>query len=283
MKSALFLGAGVFQDGYQTTSFDGLRGAGRCLRWTFGLFGVAALALAGVPPLAGFWSKDAIDAATLASPWVALFAPLAIAGTALTATYLARMLRLLWRGDAEAATVPGLSWMTAGLLLLTLLAATLGLVLRPLAGLVGAGLPESTTGVVLGSLATAAGLIIGWYCPVARLLGPLRAPAEAGFRIGNGWLDAAVRPALALASISNALDGALDGVGLGTARLAVDVSRVTRALDERGLDRLIFGLVGQVRALGGRARRLQSGLVYRELVVAGAGAALAVVALLVLR
>jgi len=80
MKSALFLGAGVFQDGYQTTSFDGLRGAGRCLRWTFGLFAVAALALAGVPPLAGFWSKDAIDAATLASPWVALFAPLAIAG-----------------------------------------------------------------------------------------------------------------------------------------------------------------------------------------------------------
>jgi NADH-quinone oxidoreductase subunit L len=309
MKSALFLGAGVFQHGYRTTSFDGLRGAGRRLRWPFALFALAALALAGVPPLAGFWSKDAIDAATLASPWAALFAPLAIVGTALTAIYIARMLRLLWRGEAEAATVPGLSWMMVGLLLLALVAATLGLALRPLADLLGAELPESSTSMALGGLATVAGLLIGWFVPAARLLGPLRAWAEAGFRIGNGWLDVAVRPALVLAAIGNALDGALHDVGLSAGRAVLHVARgpavavdgllyagslatgeaglelawATRALDERGLDGLIFGLVGEVRALGDRARRLQSGLVYRELVVAAAGAALAALVLLVLR
>ena len=230
----------------------------------------------GVPPLAGFWSKDAIDAATLVSPWRAVFAPLAIVGTALTATYVARMLRLLWRGEAEARTMPGLSWMGAGLLALAVLAVTLGLALRPLADLMGTELPESITSIVLGSLATAAGLIVGWFCPVARLLGPLRAWAETGFRVGNGWLDAAVRPALVLAAMGNALDRALHDVGPGAGRAVLDVAHgpavtvdellyagslatgdaglalawASRALDERGLD-IDHGDVGSDRQCGG--------------------------------
>src|SRR5258708_27150553 len=103
MKSSLFLGAGIFQRAYETTSLDGLRGAGRRLTSAFTLFALAALALAGMPPLAGFWSKDAIDAATLASPLAAVLAPSAIAGTLLTGIYMARALRLLWFGEARPA------------------------------------------------------------------------------------------------------------------------------------------------------------------------------------
>ena len=59
------------------------------------------LALAGVPPLAGFWSKDAIIAATFESPYAWLLFPLALIGTALTGIYVARALRLLWKGEAQ--------------------------------------------------------------------------------------------------------------------------------------------------------------------------------------
>ncbi|MBA3416980.1 MAG: NADH-quinone oxidoreductase subunit L, partial [Chloroflexia bacterium] len=85
MKSSLFLGAGVFQRARGSTAFADLRGAGRERRWTFAGFALAGLALAGVPPLAGFFSKDAILAAVFASLHVWLLAPLALAGTFLTA------------------------------------------------------------------------------------------------------------------------------------------------------------------------------------------------------
>jgi NADH-quinone oxidoreductase subunit L len=309
MKSALFLGAGVFQHGYHSTGFDALRGVGHRLRWSFALFAIAGLALAGVPPLSGFWAKDAIVAATLASPWAAVFAPLALVGSVLTGTYVAAMLRQLWLGDAESTTVPGLQWMFAGLLLMTVLSATVGLALGPLAELFGAELPENLISMVLGTLAAATGLLIGWFAPAVRWLGPLRGWAESGFRIRNGWLDVAVRPAIALSSVCNALDGLLLGASLGVGRSALKLAggpamatdrrlyasslaagdaglglaQATRAFDERGIDGLIFRLVRNLRTLGGRARRLQSGLVYRELLVATAATALAILVVLMTR
>ena len=68
IKSTLFLGAGVFQHDRDSTDMDAVAGAGRARPLVLSAFAVAAVALAGIPPLAGFFSKDAILAAALAAP-----------------------------------------------------------------------------------------------------------------------------------------------------------------------------------------------------------------------
>ncbi len=60
-KALLFLAAGSVMHALageiDLRNFGGLR---RRLPWTYAMFLVGALALAGIPPLAGFWSKDTI-------------------------------------------------------------------------------------------------------------------------------------------------------------------------------------------------------------------------------
>ncbi len=299
MKSALFLGAGVFQHARDATAFDELGGVGRRHPWAYGGFAIAGLALAGVPPLAGFWSKDAILAATFASPHRAAFAPLAILGTALTGAYVARALRLLWRGAGRDEPVVGLAPMGAALAGLAALAATLGVAFRPLQDLLGVTLPEGTVALVVGLVAATAGLALGWGVPVDRFPAPARAWAAAGFRLGDGLGGLVVAPTLALAltldGLDRRLDGAVRGVGRGAlaaaaAARALDtgahaaiggvgwaslaLARATRRTDERGIDRLIAALVRATRDLGARVRRLQSGLVHRQLALAAGGALL---------
>ncbi|MBA3306620.1 MAG: NADH-quinone oxidoreductase subunit L, partial [Thermoleophilaceae bacterium] len=126
MKSSLFLGAGVFQHARGSTEFDDLGGVGRDRRLAFYGCVISGLALAGVPPLSGFFSKDAIIAASFDSPYAALFGPLALAGTLLTGAYVARAARLLWRGEGRSESVSGARWMGAALAALVALAATLG-------------------------------------------------------------------------------------------------------------------------------------------------------------
>jgi NADH-quinone oxidoreductase subunit L len=283
MKSSLFLGAGSFQHAYETTSLDGLTGAGRRLKPTFALFALAAFALVGVPPLAGFWSKEAIEAATLSSPLAAVLAPMGIAGTLLTGIYMARALRLLWFGEPRPAVVTASGWMLGGLLILATLSLVLGPALRPMVNFLGGELPESSAGLVLGLTATVAGLLIGWFTPAIHLPGSLRASAEVGFRVGAGWLDFAVRPALVVAGRGNRLEAVLNAAVLDVGTAALGMAWATRQLDERGIDALISELVTSVRALGERARRLQSGLVFRELALAGAGIAAAATVLLIWR
>ena len=275
MKSSLFLGAGVFQHARGSTAFDDLRGAGRERRWTFAGFALAGLALAGVPPLAGFWSKDAILAATFESPNARLLAPLALAGTLLTAVYVGRALGLLWRGEGEAGEpVAGAGWMGAGLAALVVLAGTLGLAVGPLAGLLGEEVPKDLLLAGLGVVLALAGLPLGWFVPAGRLLGPLRGPAERGFRFGGGFDWLVGRPAMTAARALDALDQSIHAVVLGLGWASLAVADATRAADERGIDGLIRALVRGTRALGDRARTVQSGLVHKELLLAALGGAL---------
>lgn len=301
MKSALFLGAGVFQRARGSTQLADLRGVGRARRLAFLGFVVAGLALAGVPPLSGFWSKDAILAASFSSPYAPFLAPLALAGTLLTGLYVARALRLLWRGEPQAdEPVAGARWMEAGFTILVTLAALLGLALPPVGDLLGGRLPEETLLVAaLGLVAALIGLAFGWVLPASRLLGPLFGLAERGFRVGGGFDGLVARPAFALARGLDALDrgihGAVLGVGslglavarvadalsdavharvLGVGRLGLGLASVSRTTDERAIDGLIAALVRGTRQLGARARTLQTGLVHRELLLAAVGGAL---------
>lgn len=281
MKSALFLGAGVFQRARASTSFADLGGAGREQSLAYAGFAVAGLALVGVPPLSGFFSKDAVIAASFESPYAAVLAPLALAGTLLTAIYVARALRLLGRGSGEGEPVPGLRWMGAGYAALVALAAASGLAGEPLSRLLGEEMPQSLASAVPALLLALGGLLLGWYLPAGRLLGPVREAAERGFRVRGGFDGLVARPAFALACGADRLDRGIHTGVLGAGKASLDVARIARMTDEMGIDRLIDSLVRGFRGLGGEARRLQSGLVHRELLLAVAGVALILVSLTV--
>jgi len=301
MKAALFLGAGIFQHALDSTVFAELRGVGRAYPRVFILFALAGLALAGVPPLAGFWSKDPIEAATMESPLGAFLFPLALVGLLLTGAYVARALRLLWQGSAQRRPVPGMAWMLVGLAGVSLLATFLGPALVPTAQFVGGRLPTNVSSQLLG--------FAGWSGLTDRLAAPIASPAARGFRVGDGWIDVAVRPALALARAADRLDLSLYdtsvsagriGLGLATGPLAradalverlvlavgsdgLLLARASRRFDEVDLDGLIGQLVRATQLLGERVRRLQTGFVSRELLLAASGAAVILVLALAAR
>ena len=284
MKSTLFLAAGVFQHERGSTAFCELEGAGRDRKAAYAAFAIAGLALAGVPPLSGFFSKDAILAAAFDSRYAAALLPLALAGTLLTGLYVGRALRLLrGRATEESAYAPrplrGRVWMYAGLFALALAAAVLGVGAGPVSGVLGEELPESLVVAAGGLLLGIAGLAGGWLVPVGRLLGPLREPAARGFRLAGGFDWLLARPALAVAAAADRADAGLHlGVtAIGQAALAL--ADASRATDDAGIDRAIASLVRGARELGGRARLLQSGLIHRELALATIGGALILVVL----
>ena len=282
MKSTLFLGAGVFQHARGSTQLADLEGVGRARRLTFLGFAVAGLALAGVPPLSGFWSKDAILAASFSSPYAPFLAPLALAGTLLTGLYVARALRGLWHGEGGSQTVAGIGWMGVGFAVLAALAALLGLALPPVADLLGIEPPEESLLVAaLGLVAALIGLAVGWAFPTSRLLGPLTGFAGRGFRVGGGFDSLVARPALALARTLDALDRGIHAGVLAVGSAALALANASRATDEKGIDGLIAALVRGTRDLGSRVRKLQTGLVHKELLLAAVGGALVFALLIV--
>ncbi len=266
IKSGLFLGAGVFQHSRESTALTALRGVGRQHPRVFAGFVLAALALAGIPPLSGFFSKDAIIAASLTAPGAAWLAPLALAGTLLTGAYMARALAHLWRGSGTP-TRPdnALTWMGAGMAVLVTLAAVLGAAFPALEKLLDVHMPESAIAPLLGLSAALAGLLLGWFLPEQRLLGPLLPWAQRGFVIAGGMDTLILGPVLATARLCNTVEQGLYAAGLAVARATMRIGRGSRSTDEAGIDGLIFGLARTAVATGLRARRLQSGLIHREL------------------
>src|SRR6185503_17934805 len=96
-KALLFLGAGSVihaMGGEQDITKMG--GLGKKMRITYITFFIACLAIAGIPPFAGFFSKDEILAETFVnSP---LLYGIGLAGALLTAFYMFRLLALTFTG-----------------------------------------------------------------------------------------------------------------------------------------------------------------------------------------
>lgn len=299
IKSSLFTGAGVFQHGRGGTDMEALKGAGRDRPRVFAGFALAALALSGIPPLSGFFSKDAIIAAALDAPGAAWLAPLALLGTLLTGAYMARALHVLWRGERQAREIAGLTWMGVGLAGLVALAITLGAAFPALVKMLDVRLPESTLAPALGLGAALTGLALGWFVPVPRLLGPLLPWARNGFAVAGGFDKILLGPALATAQACDRLDRRIYRTALaigqsarriGTAferlertfyeavlavgRINMRIGFASKKTDEEGIDGLVFGLAHTTVALGARARLLQSGLIHRELALTLAGVGL---------
>jgi NADH-quinone oxidoreductase subunit L len=101
-KAGLFLGAGsvmhAMNDEVNMRRYGGLRTA---LPITFATFGLGYLAIIGVPPLAGFFSKDGIIEAALGSGGAKgiILGGAAILGAGITAFYMTRVMLMTFFGD----------------------------------------------------------------------------------------------------------------------------------------------------------------------------------------
>ncbi len=182
---------------------------------------------------------------------------------------MARALTVLWQGPTRAARGDGtgLAFMGAGMGVLVGLAVVLGAGFGPLERLLEAEISTSLWAVVLGLGAALTGLLLGWRLSPRDLLGPLLGWAQGGFAIAGGMDGLVLRPALALARTCNAFETGLYNFVLAVGRASMRIGRATRITDEAGIDGAIFGLARATVETGSRARRLQSGLIHRELAI----------------
>ncbi|MDD5703957.1 MAG: NADH-quinone oxidoreductase subunit L, partial [Dehalococcoidales bacterium] len=99
-KALLFLGSGSVNHATGTFDMREMGGLRKAMPWTFVLFVIGSLSLAGIWPLAGFWSKDEVLAAALENQPV-LFA-LAIITVFMTSFYMFRVVFLTFGGESRA-------------------------------------------------------------------------------------------------------------------------------------------------------------------------------------
>ena len=96
-KALLFLGSGSLIHAVHSNNMSEMGGMRKFMPTTFWTFMVGSAALAGIPPLAGFWSKDEIING--ASHGYELFMIVGLAGAAMTAAYMTRACYLIFWGE----------------------------------------------------------------------------------------------------------------------------------------------------------------------------------------
>jgi len=244
-KALLFLGAGsvihALNGEQDMNKMGGLR---KALPVTFATMSIAWLAISGLPPLAGFWSKDEILATTFErGGWFVLLWALGLITAGLTAFYMSRMMFLTfwtkprWDEGVEPHESPAV--MTVPLVALAGLTAVGGLVNTPfrlslehflepafeLAHLAHA--PEAGVQWVL-AIAAIAVAVAGILYAYRRYIGPAELPdesgsrwemIEAGYRVDDAYGNLLVLPGKAASMVTaftvdaRIVDGAVNGAG----------------------------------------------------------------------
>jgi NADH-quinone oxidoreductase subunit L len=280
-KALLFLGAGALIHAVHSNNMTEMGGLRRPMPTTFWTFLVGSLALAGIPPLAGFWSKD--ELITLA--WhghPVLFATL-LATAVITAFYMTRAVALTFFGDYRGQGHPHEApvSMTGPLVALAAATVVVGFVGAPLLGApfnewvffeephVG----EFFYGIALVSVAAAAvGIALGWRLYGTRRerdpmlqLGPVTTVLEKRYYMDDFYMNGIILPVRDRVSSAvnwtnqRVLDGAVNGAGA----LARGVSRLVAWFDRRVIDGAVNGAAGTAGFTGGLLRYVQSGNVQR--------------------
>jgi NADH-quinone oxidoreductase subunit L len=265
-KALLFLAAGCVIHAVGSNSIALMGGLRRALPVTFWCFTVGLAALAGVPPFAGFWSKDAVVAAAFdargrgpAAGWVDWLVWLTALVTVLvTAWYATRLWLRTFFGPARGGGHPHEAGpvMLAPVVVLAVPAALLGLAgLAPaFAHRLGAAAPVHVNAATIPPLVClVAGVLLGWALwrrdPAAD---PALALGRAAPVFANAfYLDAVqhaavVRPVLRLAALArrydaSLVDGAVEATGRRTVSMGGAVGRWHRAALPRAAATVLGG------------------------------------------
>jgi len=240
-KALLFLGAGIVIHHFHTNDVFRMGGLFRQRPWVGGAFLVATLALAGVWPLPGFFSKEAVLGAVLDAHLSVPFLML-IATSFLTAFYMFRVVFLTFFGHAHAEhhehPAPPIA-MDAVCRALAVLTLALGL----RAALTGHH-AEGPAWLPWISLAWAvAGIVLAWTVYQARAVDPAR-------------LSAALAPIDILARRRYFLDAIFAGA---YRFLLLGLSQVIGWVDRYVVDGVLNALSAGALRAGDTLRRLQTG------------------------
>ncbi len=233
-KALLFLGSGSVIHATETQDLHEMGGLARKMPVTAVTWIVGAAALAGVPPLAGFFSKDEILTAVLkdapVAGWLLLLAAL------LTAVYITRATWLAFFGDARGehhAHESGPA-MAIPLVLLAIAAAGLGFAGAPVMKLLGVepealAIPIAITSAVIALVGIAIGWVVWRRGPQAdasaeSLQPDMWAQMCAAFNVDAVYLGlagGAVAMARYLARVvdNDFIDGAAEGLGVASQRV----------------------------------------------------------------
>ncbi|HEU4675935.1 MAG TPA: NADH-quinone oxidoreductase subunit L [Motilibacteraceae bacterium] len=305
-KALLFLAAGAVMHELGTALMQDMGGLRRAMPVTAATTAVGLGALAGVPPLAGFWSKDAVlaaaeDRAVHGGPvphwvgWLVLVAGLLTVG--LTAAYATRVWLRAFAGPRRGASpvheAPGL--MRWPLVLLAVPTVLLGLLALPgwLTRAVGfdAPVPPGTAlTFVWGQAPSTPEAQVRVPGAAGAALAPSAATAAVGLLLllagaGAVWAvwrrDPSADPALALGRVRPVLARAF-GVDAVYDRLIVRpvdaLARLVVTGDRDVVDAYVRGAGRGAVLLGGLLRGGRSGSVQRYLTVLLAGAVVVAVA-----
>ncbi|MCF0215108.1 MAG: NADH-quinone oxidoreductase subunit L [Fibrobacteraceae bacterium] len=105
-KCSLFLIAGSVIHVVHTNDLDKMGGLGAKMPWTYWCALISILAISGVPPFSGFFSKDEILLAAFQGQHYIVFA-LALLTSGLTTFYMFRFFFLIFHGDSRSEHVRG--------------------------------------------------------------------------------------------------------------------------------------------------------------------------------
>jgi NADH-quinone oxidoreductase subunit L len=290
-KAGLFLGAGsvmhAMNDEVDMRKFGGLR---KYMPVTFITFGIGYLALIGIPPFSGYFTKDAIIEAAFGQEgwrgWV--FGGVAALGAGLTAFYMTRLVLMTFFGRErwkELKTADGgdfhpheaLPVMTIPMIILAVGSVAAGAFFKLgnrfadwLAPVVGpleepsrTVLPHAVL-IALPIVLSLLGVLAAWLF-VGRRDVPVERPANV-----SGLVLAARKDLY-----GNSLNETL------VARPGTWLSRALVFVDNRGVDGAVNGLSALLGGASGRLRRLQTGFV-RSYALSMLGGAFLLVAALVL-
>ncbi len=282
-KAGLFLGAGsvmhAMNDEVNMRRYGGLR---TVLPITFATFGLGYLAIIGVPPLAGFFSKDAIIEAALGSGGARgiTLGVAALIGAGITAFYMTRVMLMTffgerrWQPEAHPHEAPAV--MTWPMILLA----------------VGS--------VASGALLAIGGTLAHWLEPVVGTHEETPvAPAWVTTTIALGVVAVGIAVAYRMYATRPVPDEAPAGAALTVAarrdlygdafnehvfmRPGQDLTAVLVAVDDKAIDGAGSGLAALVGRSSERLRGIQTGFARSYALEMLAGAALVVAAILAVR
>ena len=279
-KAGLFLGAGSVMHGMHDDVNMRHYGALRTMmKITYATFGLGFLAIIGVPPFAGFWSKDEIIYVAFSQSFIIGLATLLGAGV--TAFYMTRMMAMTFFGEARwqddvhphessaVMTIPMIV-LAVGSVFGGMAMLFVGDIEHWLEPVTGFAKPEHsvshsvlipvTLTVVLG------GAVLAWLRYGRRPI-PVEAPTNVSFLTKAARADAY-------------------GDSINEALLMRPGQYLTRSLiwfDSKAIDGLVSGMAAAIGGLSARARRLQNGYVRSYALTMLGGAVLIALVLLLVR